>query len=378
MTEDFDQLVDRSNTCSNKWDRYRGRDIIPMWVADSDFAVLPEIQEALVARINHPVFGYSHPSPRLQELVVDRLLRFYDWRIEPDWIVWLPGVVPGMHLACRGIGQPEARVFSPSVIYPYFKSTPLRSGRQRVDIPMTWSEQRLVIDLDSLGEQMDANELLLFCNPQNPGGSCYRREELQKLADIVVSRQGYICSDEIHCDLILDEDRHHIPLASLGPEIAARSITLMAPSKNFNIAGLGCAFAVIPDMSLRRAFKLAGHGIVPSVNLLALVATEAAYEYGDEWNRAQCRYLAANRDFLRTRLNDIEGLSVGPVEATFLAWINVGGLGLDDPAGFFEQQAGVGLSAGMDFGNADYLRLNFGCPRSRLEQAVERIRQAII
>ncbi len=253
-----------------------------MWVADSDFAVLPEIQTALMERIQHPVFGYSYPSPRLTELVVNRMQRLYHWQIEPEWLVWITGVVPGMYLACRSIGSAGDRVFTPSLIYPYFQSMPGRASRHRYPVPMTLAEQRPVIDLERLNAELSQDELLLFCNPQNPGGSCYRRHELQQLADIIVERQATICSDEIHCDLILDEDKQHIPIASLNQEIAKRSITLMAPSKNFNIAGLKCAFAIIPDRQLRKRFNKAADGVANAVNLLGLVAAEAAYEYGDE------------------------------------------------------------------------------------------------
>lgn len=378
MSSDFDQLINRRGTHCFKWDRYADRDVIPMWVADSDFAVMPEIQAALMQRIEHPVFGYSKPSPRLNELVVERMQRLYDWTIDPQWLVWITGVVPGMYLCCRTIGAADDRVFTPALIYPYFQSMPSRADRRRTAIPMTWSAKRPIIDIEWLGDNMAAAELLLFCNPQNPGGSCYRRDELQQLADVIVDRQGYICSDEIHCDLVLDEDKRHIPIASLNEEIASRSITLMAPSKNFNIAGLKCAFAIIPDRDLRKRFRQAADGVADAVNLLGLVAAEAAYEYGDDWNRQQCRYLKANRDYLSEQLNQIEGLSLGPTEATYLAWINVSALGLADPPVFFEQRAGVGMSPGAEYGDGNYMRLNFACPKSRVENAVERIRSALM
>ena len=377
MTSLFDQQIDRSGTHCFKWDKYKDSDVIPMWVADSDFAVIPEIQTALAERIQHPVFGYTYPSPRLIELVVERMQRLYNWKIEAEWLVWVTGVVPGMYLSCRSVGSEGDRVFTPGVIYPYFQSMPTRAARQRQPIPMTLADERPVIDLEWLTHELSRDELLLFCNPQNPGGSCYRRDELQQLADVVVERQAYICSDEIHCDLILDENKQHIPIASLNQEIANRSITLMAPSKNFNIAGLKCAFAIIPDRQLRNRFKQAADGVASAVNLLGLVAAEAAYEYGDEWNRQQCQYLAGNRDYLEQQLNAINGLSLGPTEATYLAWLNVSQLGLDDPQKYFEEEVGVGLSAGVEYGDANFLRLNFGCPRSTVEMAVQRIRQAL-
>lgn len=377
MASQFDQQIDRHGTHCFKWDKYKDSDVIPMWVADSDFAVIPEIQTALAERIQHPVFGYTYPSPRLIELVVERMQRLYNWKIEAEWLVWVTGVVPGMYLSCRSIGRAGDRVFTPAIIYPYFQSMPARASRQRQPVPMTLAEERPVIDLEWLSQELSEEELLLFCNPQNPGGSCYRRDELQPLADLIVERQAYICSDEIHCDLILDEDKKHVPIASLNEEIARRSITLMAPSKNFNIAGLKCAFAIIPDRELRKRFSQAADGVANAVNLLGLVAAEAAYEYGDEWNRQQCRYLAANRDYLQQHVNAINGLSLGPTEATYLAWLNVSELGLDNPHKYFEEQIRVGLSAGAEYGDENFLRLNFGCPRSTVEQAVERMRQVL-
>ena len=217
--------------------------------------------------------------------------------------------------------------------------------------------------------------MLLFCNPQNPGGAVYREHELQRLADIVEQQDLVVVSDEIHCDLILDKDKKHIPIASLNSRIEQRSITLMAPSKTFNLAGLGCAFAIVPNAGLRRGMKTNPY-IVPHVNLMGLAAAEAAYEFGDEWSRQQCAYLAANRDYLIDEINRIPGLQLGSIEATYLAWIDVSALGLEKPIKFFED-AGLGMSPGRDFGDPNYMRLNFGCPRSRVEQAVKRIRKAI-
>ncbi len=217
----------------------------------------------------------------------------------------------------------------------------------------------------------------MFCNPHNPGGTVYRREELLQLAEIVLRHQLIICSDEIHCDLVLEPGLQHIPLASLGPEIAERTITLMAPSKTFNIAGLGCSFAVIQNPQLRRDFQRARKGIVPDVNLLGYTAALAAFREGDAWNLAQLNYLRANRDYLVEAINAIPGLSLEPIEATYLAWIDVSAAHLDNPMHFFEQ-AGVGMSPGRDFGDERFMRLNFGCPRALLEEAVKRIRRSLL
>jgi cystathionine beta-lyase len=302
--------------------------------------------------------------------------RLYQWEIDPGWIVMLPNVITSFYLACRARGKAGDAVYQPQVIYPPFAKSPEFYDMTTQPIPMCGSERRMVIDLDWL-EQNPARpgQLLFFCNPQNPGGAVYRRHELLRLADLVERQDLILVSDEVHCDLILDADKSHLPIASLNPQIEQRCITLMAPSKTFNLAGLGCAFAIIADASLRRQMKVEPF-IVPHVNLMGLAAAEAAYEFGDEWNRQQCAYLAANRDYLITEINSIPGLRLDPIEATYLAWIDVSALGLEDPPGFFEA-AGVGMSPGRDFGDPGYMRFNFGCPRSRVVEAVERIRKAV-
>ena len=373
---DFDREIDRSGSHSAKWEKYRNRDILPMWVADTDFAVAPEIQQALHERADHPVFGYTETPAHLIELLVARMQRLYNWTVDPEWLVPLPGIVGALYLACRANGNPGDSVYLPAVIYPPFAKAPGFNAMLNQPIPMCHREQRMIIDMDWLEQQpRRSGQLLLFCNPQNPGGSVYREDELQRLADIVERQALTLVSDEIHCDLILDRDKSHIPIASLDAKIEQNSITLMAPSKTFNLAGLGCAFAIIPNPQLRRGMKVNPY-IVPHVNLMGLAAAEAAYKFGDEWNRQQCNYLAANRDYLIDAINRIPGLQLDPIEATYLAWIDMSALGLEDPMGFFEN-AGVGMSPGRDFGDPNYMRLNFGCPRRRVEQAVERIRKAV-
>lgn len=379
MTEkfDFDEDIDRSNTGSTKWDKYQGRDILPMWVADSDFAMAPEIRQAIQERTEHGVFGYTHETQHLNDLIVARMRERYHWDIEAQWLVWLPGVVGAMHASCRSNGDIGDPVYTPSVIYPRFTEAPELSSRINQPIPMCIREQRMIIDLDWLeAQQAKPRQLLLFCNPQNPGGAIYREDELRQLAAIAERQDLVIVSDEIHCDLLLDQGKPHIPIGSLNPDIEQRSVTLMAPTKTFNFPGLSCSFAVVPNRRLRQGMMRARRGIIPYISALGYAATEAAYEFGDEWNRQQCAYLASNRDSLIDQINRISGLQLGPIEATYLAWIDVSGLGLENPMEFFES-AGVGLSPGQEFGDPSHVRLNFGCPRSRVELALERIRKAI-
>ena len=228
------------------------------------------------------------------------------------------------------------------------------------------SDGRWHWDKNALNEASTAaTHLFLLCHPHNPVGRCWSREELLDLAAFAEAHDLIVCSDEIHCGLILDADKRHIPFASLSADAAKRSITLMAPSKTFNIPGLGCAFAVIPDAALRLRFLRAMDGIVPHVNVLGLAACEAAYRDCTDWHRELIAYLAGNRDLVETAVNTIPGIKMSHVEATYLALIDVRSLGLAQPAAHFEAH-GLGLSDGADFGAPGWLRLNFGCPRSRL------------
>lgn len=370
---DFDHLIDRQGTWSDKWSKYAGTDILPMWVADTDFRSPQAVIDALKTRVDHGVFGYTRTPETLNQLFSERMQRLYNWTVSAEDLVWLPGLVCGLNLATRALSTAEQSVITAQPIYPPFMSAPALSSRALITIPM----KGRVIDFDALEEAITAEtRLLLFCNPHNPGGGVYRREELERLAQIIIDQDLLICSDEIHCDLILQPELQHTPVASLSEEIASRTVTLMAPSKTWNIAGLACSVAIIQNPELRARFKKVRKGIVPDVNLLGYTAAEAAYSQGDEWNRKQCEYLKGNRDYLISEIGKIPGLSMLPNEATYLAWIDANQLGVDSPQQLFESQ-GVGLSDGEDFGAPGFVRLNFGCPRSRIEEAVRRMKLAV-
>ena len=369
----FDLPVDRRDSDSIKWGKYAGRDILPLWVADMDFAVAPAIVNTLEKRIAHGVFGYGHPWPSLTESVLAHLKSEYEWRIEAEWIVWLPGLVSSLNVACRAL---DGEILTATPIYPPFLSAPRFSGRPLNRVELACTDGRWQWDMSTLSAACtEATRLFLLCHPHNPVGRCWSREELLDLAAFAEEKDLVVCSDEIHCGLILDADKRHIPFASLSPAAAKRSITLMAPSKTFNIPGLGCAFAVIPDATLRRRFLHAMDGIVPHVNVLGLAACEAAYRDCTDWHRELIAYLAGNRDRVQTAIEAIPGVTMSHVEATYLAWIDVRALGLAKPATHFEAH-GVGLSDGADFGNPGWLRLNFGCRRAILEEALRRFAAA--
>ena len=369
----FDTIVDRRQSDSIKWSKYAGRDILPLWVADMDFAAPPAVLAALHRRIEHGVLGYGAPTPSLVESTLSYLDANYGWKVEPEWLVWLSGVVTGLNLACRVV---DGGVITATPVYPPFLSAPRLSGRELTSVPLKLADGGWRMDLDAMQAALKPDtRLWLLCHPHNPVGRAWSDEELRAFAGFCQRNDLIVCSDEIHCDLILDAERRHVPLACLDEEIARRSITLMAPSKTFNIPGLACAFAVIPDAGLRRRFTGAARGIVPDVNVLGFVAAEAAFREGAEWHDALIEVLRRNRDRVERAVAAMPGLRMTHVEATYLAWIDARGLAVDDPVAFFEG-AGVGLSNGADFGLSGWVRLNFGCPAATLDEALERIRAA--
>jgi cysteine-S-conjugate beta-lyase len=363
----FDQPVERRGSDSIKWGKYAGRDILPLWVADMDFAAPPAVVDTLQRRIAHGVFGYGHPWPALTESVLAHLEGEYGWTIEPEWIVWLPGLVTGLNVACRAV---DGEVLTATPVYPPFLSAPRFSGRKLNRVELAYGDGFWQW-WDLQNASTAATKLFLLCHPHNPVGRCWNEGELRDLAAFAERNDLIVCSDEIHCGLVLDADKRHIPFASLSLDAARRSITLMAPSKTYNIPGLGCAFAVIPEAALRRRFLRAMDGIVPHVNVLGLAACEAAYRDCGDWHRELIAYLVGNRDRLAAAVNGEKGAKMSHVEATYLAWIDVRELGLVNPAAHFEAH-GLGLSDGADFGAPGWLRLNFGCTRATLEEALAR------
>lgn len=360
-----------------RWHKYAGRDVIPLTVADMDFPAPAEVVASLQRRISNGLFGYGEPWPSLIEAVIEHCEREYDWRIEAEWLVWLPGLVPGLHLACRSVGRAGDGVFAATPVYPPFLTAPVAEQRRLLTLPLARTEAGWGWDFAAADALLRAARLMLLCHPHNPVGRAWRSDELWQLAALAEKHDLIVCSDEIHCDLTLTG--RHTPFATLAPEIAARTITLMAPSKTFNLAGLSCAYAIIPDAALRRAFSTAGRGIVPPPNVLGLTACEAALRAGGSWRMQMLDTLRAHAARVEQVVNALPNLSMEHVEATFLAWIDCRELGRPHPAAFFEA-AGVGLSDGAAFGPgasyAQYVRLNFGTTKALLDEALARIERA--
>ncbi len=376
-TFDFDIPINRRDTASMKWDKYKNQDIIPLWVADMDFRSPPAVIEALKQRVEHGVFGYSVPPEELTHEVISMLQTCYGWTVALDWIVWLPGLVTGLNVTCRAVGEDQDDVMTAVPVYPPFLTAPKYSRRNLITVPLVEANGRWTFDFEYLENAITSRtRLFILCNPHNPVGRIFSQEELKALSAICEKNGLVICSDEIHCQLLLDEDKPHTPIAALNSSSADRIITLMAPSKTFNIPGLGCSFAVISDQKLRRNFRQAMAGIVPLLSPMGCTAALAAYRCGHQWLAALLDYLRDNRDLVTREINGMPGLSMTHAEATYLAWINIRATELEDPVTFFEK-VGVGLSDGKEFDGPGFVRLNFGCPRSLLKEALERMSSAL-
>lgn len=384
MSHDFDRVIERRHTESNKWRKY-GPDVVPLWVADMDFRSPEPVIRALRERVEHGVYGYGYNLERspLHEVFADRLWKLYGWRVEPDAVVLIPGVIPGFNVAARVFARPGDGVLLQIPLYPPLLRVPGNVGitMDAADLARA-ADGRSEVDWDALERAITPrSRFLLLCNPHNPVGRVWRREELQRMAELCLARGLSIVADEIHGDLVYPGHRH-VPIASLAPEIAARTITLMAPSKTWNLAGLKLGLAVIPNAALRERFAAARADLVYGVNVLGYTAALAAYREGGPWLADLLRYLEANRDFLvEYAEKHLPGVVVAPPEGTYLAWLDCRGAAIPggDPFVFFLSTARVALSDGATFGRggAGFVRLNFGCPRAQLAEGLDRMRDAL-
>jgi cystathionine beta-lyase len=383
LEPDFDHPPVAWRAHSHRWRKYAQRNVLPLWVADMDFASPPAVIQALHERVSQGVFGYCGPTSSCTEGIVHALNRLYGWGIQPEWIVYLPGAVVGLNVMSRALVPPGDELLCFTPVYPPFMTAPEVSGRivRQVPLMLDRAAHRWGIDFDALQASITARtRMLLLCHPHNPIGRVWREDELRQIAALCERHDLYICSDELHCDLVLNPELRHLPMAMLGTEIARRTITLMAPSKTYNLAGLGTTLAIISDAEVRQKIRTAAGYRASSVNALGYIACEAAYRHGEPWRKAVLQYLRHNRDLLGAFCAEhLPGITLeAPIEATFLAWLNVGALHLHQPVEFFESH-GVGLMDGKPFGTADeqYLRLNFAVPRALLHEALTRMQVAL-
>lgn len=376
MSTNFDEVIERRGSWSTRWERYPG-DVIPLWVADTDFRAPPAVLAAIARRLAHGVLGYSVPPLALREALIERMQRLYGWRVDPDWVVFVSGVVPGLHLAARHLTRSDQQVLLPTPVYHHLKRAPELAGRAHVEVPLVLEAGRWVWDETALAAALSpASRLVMLCNPQNPGGTIFTRAELERLAAIAERHDLILCSDEIHADILLDGGKRHVPIASVSPETSRRTVTLVSPNKAFGFPGAGCAFAIIENAELRRAFSADHHATVHDASVFGYEAALAAYRDCDGWLAEQLAYLRANRDLVEREIAALPGLAMAHVEATYLAWIDASGLGVADPHRHF-LEGGVALSPGAQFGDARFVRLNFGTRRALLQEALQRIGKAV-
>ena len=391
MIYDFDHSPNRRSTDSLKWSKHDD-DVIPLWIADMDFVSPTPVIEALRQRVEHGVFGYPESVlgalgaqdevPAFRRLIVDRLAECYDWQVQPEALIFIPGVVVAFNLACHAFSPPGGGVLIQPPIYEPFLRAAEWTGRARREAPLArQADGSYAVDWNGFEPAITPDtRVFILCNPHNPVGRVFSHAELERMAEICLRRDVVICSDEIHCDLIFTGHRH-IPIASLDPEIANNTVTLMAPTKTFNIAGLQCSIVIIPNPELRQKYQAARQGLVAWVNLMGLLAAQVAYRDGQDWLDQLLVYLEANRDDLHEYVQrELPGITMTKPEGTYLAWLDCRRSGIEgSPYDFFLQQARVALSDGAAFGSGGegFVRLNFGCPRSILVEALERMKKAL-
>jgi cysteine-S-conjugate beta-lyase len=382
---DFDQILNREGTNSLKYDARKslfGRaDIIPMWVADMDFASPPAVTAALQLRAGSPIYGYTDFPDSLYEAMIDWYKKRHGWAIQREWIMMCPGVVPSLHAASMAFAaQGESIIVQPPVYFPFFSAVK-NTGRTLVENKLILQNNRYTIDFEALEESAKQAKMLFLCSPHNPVGRVWKQQELAQILKIAERHELVIFSDEIHADLIYPEVRHY-PLATLTTT-NQQIVTAVAPSKTFNIAGLGLSALIVPNASYRKSLNLAFETLhVSAANPFSIVAFEAAYAQGESWLNALLVYLHKTRDFIADYINaHLPQIKLVSPEGTYLLWLDCHALGLSDYAlkQFFVQKAGVGLSPGELFGEggSGFMRMNIGMPRQVITKALDNIRCAL-
>lgn len=377
---DFDTIINRHNTKSIKWDKY-AEDVLPLWVADMDFPAPPEVIQAIENRLSHPVLGYSGADEELLNIICAWVDRRHDWKITPDQIMLMAGVVTGVNWTARTFATSGSGLLIQTPVYPpFFKAAP-NAGLKLLESPLRMSDSSYEIDFEDFEQKINQGvKVFVLCNPHNPVGRVFSKPELEKLGEICLRHDVVICSDEIHCDLVY-KDQKHIPIASISDELAQQTVTLMAASKTFNIPGLHFSFAIVPNEDHRRAMQAAGAGIVGHPSFLANEAAKAAFTQCDDWLERLRAYLEDNRDYLIKFVSEnIPGMKMFCPQGTYLAWLDCREMGLEpDPHLFFLNEARVALNDGTTFGinGSGFVRLNYGCPRATLEQALDRMARAV-
>lgn len=395
MKYDFDQICNRKDTDCLKWDMldsvFGEDDIIPLWVADMDFPVAEPVKQALKERVDHPFYGYTRPGAGIVDAVVKRMKDKFNWNIEPEWVVFTPGVVPALHIAIRSLTHPGDEVLlQQPVYYPFFPAV-TGSGCQIVNNGLKLVDGTYEIDFEDLeaklvpGSGLGSNpnriKTMIFCNPHNPVGRVWSKDEIAKIGKIAIDNGLVVISDEIHCEILFD-NHQHVPFATISKEFEQNCIICMSPSKTFNLAGLDVSSIIIPNKKIREDFINTQSGMVPGPNLFGLTALEAAYRHGDEWLEQVMAYIKENLDFLIDYIeNKIPGIEVIKPQGTYLIWLDCRKLGMDNQElkNFMLKEAKVGLNDGFIFGKegSGFVRMNIACPRTILKESLKRIDKAV-
>ena len=380
MSDDFNSPVNRRDSDSVKWNRYPA-DVLPLWVADMDFLSPQPIKDALQARISHNIFGYSQPQETTKNSICKWVERRHNWNISPEEIILFPGVVPAFNIAVRAITNPGDSVLLQTPAYhPFFDLADNANVSLRYAPLCTTIKGKYEIDLKDFKRQIQSStRLFMLCNPHNPTGRVFSKQELISMAELCLDRNLIICSDEIHSDLVFSP-HEHIPIASISEEIAYSTITLISPSKTFNLAGLKSAAVIIKNPLLRETYLKQISGYAGSVNILGEAAMNAAYSLCDDWLDHLLDYLDLNRRILYEFANhELAGVSMYAPEGTYLGWLDFSNTNLESPSSFLLEKAKVALNAGEWFGEDfnKFARINFACPTSTLEKALDRIKSSL-
>lgn len=396
---DFDTIYNRRNTYSSKWRKYKTPandylkledDMVSMWVADMDFPLPKAILDAMRQRLEHPFFGYTETPDELREVIVERMQNLYNWKIQPDWLLFNPGMMTTVNVVTQALGKVGTGILMNAPIYGPF----LTAAPHRQHFPQTLEMIRIDDDAQTFHYEIDFDafeaaisehtSLYYLCNPHNPAGKIFTTEELEKLADICLRHNVIIASDEIHCDLILGGNTRHIPIASLSPKIANQTVTMISTSKTFNTPGQHCTISIVPNADMRRKISKFTEDSFYHIDIMSYTAATAAYRDGDEWLGELLQYLTANRDYAVNFIREhLPMLKTTIPEATYLLWIDCSGLDIPEQYGsaqqFFAEVGRVALNPGTFFGTSGepFVRLNFACPRSMLEDGLNRMKKAV-
>lgn len=388
MKYNFDEVIDRKGTNAVKVDRCKAlfgtEDIIPMWVADMDFRTPDFVLDAIKKRLEHPILGYTVPPKNFYDLLTKWIFDHHNWDVKREWVGFMPGIVPGLAFAVQSLTDVQDEIIvQPPVYYPFFHVIE-NNNRKLIYNQLVESDGIFKMDLADFESKItDKTKLFILCNPHNPGGRVWTKEELAQIADICEKHKITVVSDEIHADMVLPGKTPHTPFATVSEWAKENTVTFMAPSKVFNMPGLISSSYIIPNAKLRKLF--AGYleaSEMNTGNMFSYVATVACYEEGEEWRKQMLEYVQGNIDYLQDFLkNEIPQIIPMLPEASFLVWLDCETLGMDTDElhNFFSLKAGLGLNKGTIFGPGGeyHLRMNVACPRKTMEQALSQLKKAI-